>query len=246
MTGLFEGSYLGDKSRLAGDAKLECGICWHVYDPEKGDAAAQIPSSTPFSALPDDWVCPSCTAPKTKFMVMADEPSETADPLDAASAVNVAYRSADKRMKGLPVHNPALSVESLGFRRMAGASAGIAITPWMMSIVCVPDAPSGMVGDHVERAFPAGSITMTVARLETEEGQPAVMVETCSLFSPMAEFSGMDAARVAAQAVLGALFSSPETEGAGDQAGEDVRSTAMPAARPDMNRRAFLTGRSVG
>lgn len=30
---MFEGSYLGDAGRLPADARLECKICWWVYDP---------------------------------------------------------------------------------------------------------------------------------------------------------------------------------------------------------------------
>ena len=52
--------------------KMECGICWHVYDPEEGDPAWQIDSGTPFSALPDDWRCPNCDAPPEKFMRLGD------------------------------------------------------------------------------------------------------------------------------------------------------------------------------
>ena len=32
---------------------MECGVCWTRYDPAEGDAVAQIPAGTPFSALPD-------------------------------------------------------------------------------------------------------------------------------------------------------------------------------------------------
>lgn len=67
---MFEGSYLGDDGRLADDARLECGICWWVYDPAEGDAVNQIPAGTPFSRLPDHWTCPECDAPKHKFMVV--------------------------------------------------------------------------------------------------------------------------------------------------------------------------------
>ena len=28
---LFEGSFLGDATRIAPDARLECGICWTPY-----------------------------------------------------------------------------------------------------------------------------------------------------------------------------------------------------------------------
>ena len=48
--------------------RYECGICWSVYDPQEGDELAQIPPGTAFEALPAQWCCPNCEAPKTKFM----------------------------------------------------------------------------------------------------------------------------------------------------------------------------------
>jgi rubredoxin len=66
----FEGSYLGDDSRIEGDARLECKICWYVYDPDQGDDYWQIPPGTPFSALPDHWRCPECDGEKNQFMVL--------------------------------------------------------------------------------------------------------------------------------------------------------------------------------
>lgn len=68
----FEGSYLGDDAKLDPAQKLECGVCWWVYDPERGDDLAQVPPGTAFAALPAHWHCPECEAPKTKFMVLAD------------------------------------------------------------------------------------------------------------------------------------------------------------------------------
>lgn len=70
---LFEGSFLGDAGKLAAEARLECGVCWYVYDPAAGDEAWQIPPGTPFAALPEHWSCPHCTAEKSKFMVLADD-----------------------------------------------------------------------------------------------------------------------------------------------------------------------------
>ena len=68
---MFEGSYLGDNSKLDAAAKLECGICWWVYDPTEGDPLARVAPGTPFAALPAQWNCPNCEAPKHKFMVLA-------------------------------------------------------------------------------------------------------------------------------------------------------------------------------
>lgn len=69
---IFEGSYLGDDGKLSPDTRLECGICWWVYDPVQGDAVWQIPPGTPFAQLPAHWCCPSCDAPRHKFLVLGD------------------------------------------------------------------------------------------------------------------------------------------------------------------------------
>ena len=69
----FKGSYGGDNSRLSDEARLECKICWHVYDPAEGDDYWQIPAGTPFSALPDHWSCPNCDGRKADFMLLEEE-----------------------------------------------------------------------------------------------------------------------------------------------------------------------------
>jgi rubredoxin len=69
----FAGAYGGDVSKVPEAARLECKICWHVYDPAEGDAYWQIPPGTPFSKLPDHWTCPVCDAPKDGFMMLEDE-----------------------------------------------------------------------------------------------------------------------------------------------------------------------------
>jgi rubredoxin len=67
---MFEGSYLGDDGKIDATDQMECGICWWVYDPAAGDALAHVPGGTPFVALPANWHCPNCDAPKHKFMVL--------------------------------------------------------------------------------------------------------------------------------------------------------------------------------
>ena len=68
----FAGAYGGDVSQLPAHAKLECKICWHVYDPAEGDAESQIPPGTEFADLPDYWSCPQCAAPKRDFLLLDD------------------------------------------------------------------------------------------------------------------------------------------------------------------------------
>ena len=66
----FGGSYGGDATKIGPRTRLECKICWHVYDPAEGDAYWQIPPGTPFSELPEHWTCPECDADKSGFMVI--------------------------------------------------------------------------------------------------------------------------------------------------------------------------------
>ena len=48
--------------------KYECDVCGWVYDPATGDPDHGIPAGTPFSDLPDDWVCPLCGEERDKFI----------------------------------------------------------------------------------------------------------------------------------------------------------------------------------
>lgn len=50
--------------------KYECLVCGHIYDPTIGDEESGIPPGTPFSELPDDWICPDCGAEKEEFTPM--------------------------------------------------------------------------------------------------------------------------------------------------------------------------------
>jgi len=57
-------------ARLDDDTRMECRICWYVYDPAEGDADEQIPPGTPFLALPSHWRCPQCDAEPIAFLPM--------------------------------------------------------------------------------------------------------------------------------------------------------------------------------
>lgn len=47
--------------------KWECLVCGYIYDPQNGDSDSGVSPGTAFEALPDDWVCPVCGAPKDQF-----------------------------------------------------------------------------------------------------------------------------------------------------------------------------------
>ena len=59
-------------ARLTPETRLECRICWHVYDPAEGDDIEQIPPGTAFADLPGHWRCPQCDAEPDKFLPLDD------------------------------------------------------------------------------------------------------------------------------------------------------------------------------
>jgi rubredoxin len=61
-----------DLSKLPLETRLECKICWHVFDPAEGDPVWQIPPGTPFAELPQHWSCPNCTSEKSGFLPIRD------------------------------------------------------------------------------------------------------------------------------------------------------------------------------
>lgn len=207
MSRPFEGSYLGDGSKIADDTVLECGICWWVYDPALGDEDRQVAPGTAFRLLPDTWTCPNCAADKSKFMVIGTATAETNDRVQAATN---AYRRAALALKGMPIYNPTLAVEAVGFRRIEGREAGVMVTPWFMNLTVLPSAEDLAVWVKAGTArltFPSGAYDFLVSELP-DFG----LVATCPLFTQMADFTDHEAAQVAALAAAEALFQAEEPE----------------------------------
>ncbi len=238
----FESSAAG---RLNVDAVLECGVCWTLYDPAMGDETRGAAPGTPFTALPADWRCPACDAPKDKFMLKdpGTDPGRAPDApaIDTAletrvAALRDAYAAAEAAMIGLPVHNPALAVEMVGFRAAEDAHwgeayVGVAVTPWCMNVVIVPPdraaPPPGPLGGTRACAFPSGVYSFVAGRMDG-----LGVFETCSLFSPMDEFDDPAVARLAAEAAIDGLFTAPEPEEA--------------AKGPEVSRRFLFTTSRAG
>jgi [NiFe] hydrogenase assembly HybE family chaperone len=225
MSNPFDGSYGGDGSKIADDTRLECGVCWWVYDPALGDDFAQVQPGTPFRLLPDTWQCPNCAAEKSKFLVLGEvDVSQN----DAVQELANAYRRAALNVKGLPIYNPTLAVEPVGFREHMGRQAGVIVTPWFMNLTVLPaesERTSWAAGGTVRLAFPSGEYDFLVTEL------PGVgLVGTCALFASMADFTDHEAAQLAAKSAADALFqaeAAPQPE---------------PPASPTYSRRQLLGG----
>jgi [NiFe] hydrogenase assembly HybE family chaperone len=201
----------------------ECGVCWRPYDPAVGDPSRAIPPGTAFEALPEDWRCPDCDAMKVKFLradgVRARNTARagpaalekrawaaTPDGL-ARSLEDVMRGKALDGMMALPISNPRLRVEAVGFHVWRGARLGVLITPWSMLLIWSPPAPPDPPwpeGLEVEVAFPSGAYDLMPATFGSVG--PLLMLP---LFSPMDDFDGPDAARAAAKAALLEIMTPP-------------------------------------
>ena len=110
-----------------------------------------------------------------------------------------------EQMQGIPLLNPMLRVETLGFQEWQGRVIGIVITPWLMNLVMLPneeDDWEGMeLGDKQPHTFPSRSYKFMVNEIDG--------IGTCqthSLYSPMHEFVNQDHAIAAAQSFLDTLM----------------------------------------
>jgi [NiFe] hydrogenase assembly HybE family chaperone len=134
-----------------------------------------------------------------------------------------------ERMQGVPILNPALSVEAVGFAwgdDERTVAEGVLITPWFMSLVRLPSAVEGH-GGRVARKSVHGFGNERFEFIGAHD--PAVGYhETCALFSPMGGFQSQEQARETALASLSLLRPEPPP---------------APAAQAVPARRAFFTGR---
>jgi [NiFe] hydrogenase assembly HybE family chaperone len=112
---------------------------------------------------------------------------------------------AETRMAGLPILNPNLAVEIVGFRDWQSESIGVLITPWFMNLVCLPGSgepePAVPSGSSRRRTLPSGEVEFLTA--SDERIGPYL---SCSLFSPMNDFQDMDTAVQVAEAVMVEFF----------------------------------------
>ncbi len=71
--------------------------------------------------------------------------------MDPASRLEAAFRAAALRMQGLPIVNPALEVEAVGFAPWEGSWLGVMVTPWGMNLTLVPGEPARLAAARTGR-----------------------------------------------------------------------------------------------
>jgi len=158
-------------------------------------------------------------------------------PEDLSAGMETAFtRIQRERMTGMPLLNPALEVQSVGFRRWENYCLGVLITPWFMNLMLLPldanaweELPSG---SKINQSFPSGTCEFILGE---EEGIGRYLM--CSLFSPVFEFQNQEAAVVAAEAVLQSLM---------DETSRDEVSTRKRGIRTIWNREDASTAAVAG
>jgi [NiFe] hydrogenase assembly HybE family chaperone len=152
-------------------------------------------------------------------------------------------------MRGVPMVNPALRVEAVGFRPWNEHWLGVLVTPWFMNLLLLPrvDDSWQAVPERESRhfVFPAGVFEFIGSQDEQLGNYLA-----CSLFSPMFDFTDTAAAHDTAAASLAALFDAgnrlasevpPAVPKATPTAEQSPGASAAPAATT-VSKRGFLFG----
>jgi [NiFe] hydrogenase assembly HybE family chaperone len=234
-----EGSFLGDLARIAPETKLECGVCWWVYDPLVGDDVLQIAPGVAFAHLPTHWRCPKCDSEKHPFMGLGQgqalERRRERNAVALAMEKRVrdlteAYARVAERIAALPVYNEKLEFEVLGFSRWKDAFVGVVSTPWCMNLVRLPideAAEIGPEGAKRRHTLPSVSYAFIIGRLP---GFGAL--ESALLFSPMGAFDDPRVARLVVEHAIDGAFAPAEPAPAA--------TSADSAARSELSRRRFF------
>jgi [NiFe] hydrogenase assembly HybE family chaperone len=184
-------------------------------------------------------------------MAPGPNPTDRPDRPNPTAALEARFASIwREHMQDVPMVNPALRVQAVGFVPWDHHWLGVLVTPWFMNLVLLPRVQQHWhrIGERESRhhVFPAGVF-------EFISNQDAVLgnYQACSLFSPMFEFADHDTAVATASSALAALFD------AGNRPASDVPASATAAAataasaaaatpppepKPALSKRDFLFG----
>ncbi len=154
---------------------------------------------------------------------------ETERPSPAAALEQAFERVQRGPMAGVPMLNPALRVQAVGFRPWQSHWLGVLVTPWFMNLMLLQRVESAWFPlaerDKRTLVFPAGAFEF-IGGCDPVVGD----YQACSLFSPMFEFADHGGALATAEAVLEGLFQLPDAAAAAPQ-------------KPTVSKRNFLFGR---
>ncbi len=115
-----------------------------------------------------------------------------------------------EQMQGIPILNPAIDVQTLGFDHYQGRILGVLITPWLMNVVMLPrddeNWSNSQVGQKKNFQFPSRSYRFMANKING-----IGPCHTHSLYSPMNQFSSHSQAVNSAHAFLNGLMIEKKT-----------------------------------
>lgn len=135
-----------------------------------------------------------------------------------------------ERMSGLPIVNPRLDVEAVGFGYLDEHQLGILITPWFINLVLLPGTDEWSEdeqGSMVKVRLPNGEYEFVVGRDDT-----LGVTLTAILFRSVGDFPNQETAVAIAEDILRRLWSQPDEPPA--------------ASGTSLSRRDILTGMGAG
>lgn len=155
-------------------------------------------------------------------------------------------RIQSERMAGVPILNPYLEIEAIGFRRWQGQWAGILITPWLIGLYLLPGDESSWPrvprGGRCTWKLPQGEYAFLV---DQEDGFGPYHV--CTLMSPVKQFTDQATARASAAAMMTQLFEGKEQTGTAGQVATETEEVKLvdphleePLTSKGVTRREFL------
>ena len=115
-----------------------------------------------------------------------------------------------ERMQGLPIVNPVLEVEAVGFCDFESHELGILLSPWFMNLVLLPGSEewsNTQQGDRLAHEFPSGHCEFTVC-----DDELLGRYLSAILFRTMSDFPDQDTARAVATEALALVLSEPVPE----------------------------------
>lgn len=175
--------------------------------------------------------------------------------MDRITSLQIHFTQVAERMVDLPVYNPALAIDTVGFQICGAREIGVLITPWCMNLIWLPTESDeefhwgeASSGTKKMSALPSGCYEFIFGWAESVGGY-----WSCSIFSPMFEFTEQDVAIATAVEVMKALVDDDneaptDLQNAQRQMKQSLQSQSDLQAKPDqpeqnkqLSRRGFMT-----
>lgn len=143
------------------------------------------------------------------------------------------------RMVDVPIINPALRVEAVGFHEWKGKWIGVLVTPWTINLVLLPGENAPLIplalDEKMTWNFPSGAYEFMGLN------EPAIgTCHICSLISPVTEFVRHEEAVAVAREIIVTLFADSVRNDELATRVDNARLKGETISQQNLSRRDFL------